>query len=234
MEGNKEIQDFFDIVSVPMIDSPEKQEALKKLNFYLMNGYIIHGQYLVVEEGNTYNCYEVMNRELKKNRQVYNPSASASIAQVSNLQASSASAAPGLAVPFADTLTGHKKQDTNADTRPPKLEDIYRNDKNKLYTYYFVACERIKKATEDKVQIFSLFSNQALRVIIDNGYKTKEDLKNVTELKSDQYNKCADLIASSMTVALSDVEKGVTDEMVKNKEKEWHSLVKEHKTVRKE
>lgn len=217
-----------------MIDSPEKQEALKKLNFYLMNGYIIHGQYLVVEEGNTYNCYEVMNRELKKNRQVYNPSAFASIAQVSNPQSSSAVAAPGLAVPFADTLTGHKKYDTNADARPPKLEDIYRNDKNKLYTYYSVACERIKKATEDKVQIFSLFSNQALRVIIDNGYKTKEDLKNVIELKSDQYNKCADLIASSMTVALSDVEKGIDDKILKNKEKEWHALVKTHKSVTKE
>lgn len=230
----EEVQEFFDIVSIPMIDCPEKERAVEKLNYYFTNDWIKINEFEIVQDGIVYLSVEVVNPLAKKNRQVYNPSASASIAQVSNPQSSSALSAPGLAVPFADTITGHKKQDANDKPRGPKLEEIYRNDKDKLYIYYTVACERIKKAIEEKVQIFNFFSNEALRTIIDNKYRTKEELKNVAEFKGNQYNKSADFLVTAMASALSDVEKGITDEMLKNKEKEWHALVKEHKTAIKE
>lgn len=231
MNEEKIKQKVFDVVSVPMTDSDEKEKALDVLNSYFRSGYILVDKYTSVEQGLTYLCFEMLSDKLKK--QVRSLSGEASVAQVTT-QSGVNTIVTGLGVPFSDVITGHKQSEENSKTGSrPKLEDLYKGDKEKLYMYYSIAVERLKKAIADKVHIFSLFSNAVIQAVIDNGYKSKDDLSKIPDLKRDQFKKCGDLISNTVQEVLLEVEKGIDDETINKKEAEWHSLVKEHTNIMK-
>lgn len=209
---------LFDIVAVPVLDSEDKRRQLEKLNLYFASGYQVVDKYTNIQDGESFVVYEVVKSAIK--RDVIMPHGDASIESV---YPHSSSLHKGEAVTFEEALTSHKKENLNNQSKKLDLETEYKGRKRELYIAACIANQRALDAIPLGVaHLYDLYPNSVIKRIIDDNITTKDELKNIKELSKNKFNAYSDSIMNILTEALTQVEKGVTDEMLQAKLEEWH------------
>lgn len=139
----------------------------------------------------------------------------------------------------ADLIRDNAQKELVADTlksyddkvvKDGNLDEYYKNNKTNLSFYYFMAIERIKMAINKKVPIYAPFTNEQLREVIDNGYKTEEEVMKVRGL-GNQFRKfyLQDFLAKINEFYNDYYLMAGEDEFLETLQKERAELVKKHK-----
>lgn len=222
--GSEEGLLAYDIVTLPVMESEKKREALKQINIYLRNGYELIGKYTLTEDLEMFMVFEFATKEAKK---ILKPiQAPPQLKRVTDSAPSATLApTPGSSVDFASAVNSHKPTNYNENKQKIDIEKLYKEYPEKYYVALSLANMRAIEAKNRGLKIYNVFSNGAIKRIVDEGIRGREQIENVAELTKNTLKTFGDIITETLEKAYTDIERGIGLEEINALEKTWHDNV---------